>query len=88
MRELSLFTGIGGGLLGTKLLGWENIGYVEINEYCQRIIRARIDDGILNEAPIFTDVCEFVESGFADQYRGFADVVPAVVEKVWELMNA
>jgi len=30
--ELSLFSGAGGGLLGTKLLGWICIGYVEINE--------------------------------------------------------
>lgn len=26
MNELSLFTGAGGGLLGTKLLGWKAIG--------------------------------------------------------------
>jgi len=77
MNELSLFTGAGGGLLGTKLLDWKHIGYVEINEYCQKAIRQRIDDGILDEAPIFTDVREFVESGFADQYQGFADVVTA-----------
>lgn len=77
MRELSLFTGAGGGLLGTHLLGWTPIGYVEINEYCQNVIRARIDDGILPVAPIFTDVREFVQSGAARQYRGFADVVTA-----------
>lgn len=77
MRELSLFTGAGGGLLGTKLLGWTHIGYVEFNEYCQRVIRQRIDDGILDEAPIFTDIREFIQSGAADQYRGIADVVTA-----------
>ena len=37
MRELSLFTGAGGGLLGTKLLGWEHCGYVESDDYCQPI---------------------------------------------------
>ena len=77
MRELSLFTGAGGGLLGTKLLGWEHIGYVEWNEYCQKVIAARIRDGYLPVAPIFTDVREFVQSGAAEQYRGFADVVSA-----------
>lgn len=77
MRELSLFTGAGGGLLGTKLLGWEPIGYVEWNEYCQQVIAARIGDGYLPAAPIFTDVREFAQSGAADQYRGFADVVTA-----------
>jgi DNA (cytosine-5)-methyltransferase 1 len=75
MRELSLFTGAGGGLLGTHLLGWEPIGYVEWDEYCQQVIAARIADGILPAAPIFTDVREFVQSGAAREYRGFADVV-------------
>ena len=56
MRELSLFSGAGGGLLGTKLLGWEHCGYVEFNEYCQKVIKARIKDGILEDAPLFTDV--------------------------------
>ena len=75
MNELSLFTGGGGGVWASKLLGHKVIGYVEFNEYCQKIIRARIDDGSFDSAPIFTDVREFVESGAARQYRGFADVV-------------
>ena len=77
MRELSLFTGAGGGLLGTHLLGWEPCGYVEWNKYCQQVIAARINDGFLRVAPIFTDVREFVQSGAAREYRGFADVVTA-----------
>lgn len=76
MNELSLFTGAGGGVLGTHhLLGWSTCGYVEWNEYCQRVIAARIKDGYLTEAPIFTNVREFVQSGAAEQYRGIADVV-------------
>ena len=77
MRELSLFSGAGGGLLASKLLGWTTIGYVEWNEYCQQVIAQRINDGILDTAPIFTDVREFVQSGAARQYRGFVDVVSA-----------
>lgn len=77
VNELSLFSGAGGGLLGTKLLGWKHVGYVEWNEYCQRVIAARIADGYLDSAPIFTDVREFVQSGAAEQYRGIADVVSA-----------
>ena len=78
MKELSLFSGAGGGLLGTHhLLGWECVGYVEWNEYCQRVIAQRIEDGYLSRAPIFTDVREFVQSGAAREYRGFADVVTA-----------
>jgi len=76
MNELSLFTGAGGGVLGTHgLLNWRCLGYVEWEEYAQKVIRARIEDGILDEAPIYTDVREFVESGAARQYRGHIDVV-------------
>lgn len=78
MNELSLFTGAGGGVLGTHhLLGWKTCGYVEWNQYCQKVIAARIADGYLTDAPIFTDVREFVQSGAAEQYRGIADVVSA-----------
>jgi DNA (cytosine-5)-methyltransferase 1 len=77
VRELSLFSGAGGGLLGTFLLGWTPIGYVEWDDYCQRVLAARIRDGYLPAAPIFGDVREFVESGAAREYRGFADVVTA-----------
>lgn len=75
MRELSLFSGAGGGLYGSKLLDWSTIGYVEFNEYCQKVIAQRIEDGIFDRAPIFTDVREFVKSGAARAYRGFVDVV-------------
>jgi DNA (cytosine-5)-methyltransferase 1 len=76
VRELSLFSGAGGGLLATRwLLGWRTVGYVEWDDYCQRVLAARIRDGLLDEAPIFGDVREFLESGAAQQYRGVADVV-------------
>lgn len=77
MRELSLFSGAGGGLLGTKLLGWEHLGYVEFNEYCQKVIRQRIEDGILDRAPIFGDIRAFLDEGYADAYQGMVDVVTA-----------
>lgn len=75
MRELSLFSGAGGGLLGSKLLGWTTIGYVEFNDYCQRVIRQRIDDGILDNAPIFGDIRAFNSEGYAENYKGLVDVV-------------
>jgi len=77
MKELSLFSGAGGGVLGTQLLGWETIGYVEYNEYCQRVIRQRIEDGYLDEAPIFSDVNAFISEGYADAYKGMVGVVSA-----------
>ncbi len=77
MRELSLFTGAGGGLLGTKLLGWHTVGYVEFDDYCQKVLAQRIQDGFLDEAPIFGDIDHFIESGASKKYAGFVDVVTA-----------
>jgi len=77
MRELSLFTGAGGGLLGTLLLGWRTVGYVEVNTYCQQVIAARIKDGFLPEAPIFSDVRAFIREGYAKAYQGMVDVITA-----------
>jgi DNA (cytosine-5)-methyltransferase 1 len=75
MNELSLFTGAGGGILGSLLLGWRTIGYVEIEDYCQRVLRQRIDDGILHDAPIFGDIRAFISEGYAEAYSGMVDVV-------------
>ena len=44
--------------MGLRLAGVEfrTVGYVEIDDYCQRIIQARIRDGLLDWAPIVRDV--------------------------------
>jgi len=76
MKELSLFSGAGGGLLGTHhLLGWQTIGYVEYENYCQKVIRQRITDGLLDAAPIFGDIRTFISDGYAKAYQGLVDVV-------------
>ncbi len=77
MRELSLFSGAGGGLLGTKLLGWSAVGYVEFNDYCQRVLTQRIKDGYLEKAPIFSDIRAFISEGYAESYKGMVDVITA-----------
>lgn len=78
MRELSLFTGGGGGVLGTHhLLGWRTVGYVEFNEYAQKVIAQRIKDGALDDAPIFTDIRAFIRDGYAASYSGLVDCVTA-----------
>jgi len=64
-------------VLAGHLLGWTTIGYVEIDKYCQQVIAQRIKDEIFKEAPIFTDVREFIQSGAADEYEGVTDVVTA-----------
>jgi DNA (cytosine-5)-methyltransferase 1 len=77
MNELSLFSGSGGGLLGTKSLGFNHVGYVEWDGYCQQVIAQRIKDGLLDEAPIFSDVKAFASEGYASQYKGVVDVITA-----------
>ena len=64
-------------MLGGKLLGWKTIGYVEIDDYCQRLIAQRIKDGVFDEAPIFTDIRAFIDQGYAEAYQGMVDVVSA-----------
>lgn len=77
MNELSLFTGIGGGVYAARLLGWRTVGYVERADYCQQIIRARIDDGTFEDAPIFGSVESFIGEGYADAYSGLVGVLTA-----------
>ncbi len=77
MNELSLFTGAGGGVLASKLLGWRTIGYVECEKYCREVIKQRIRDGILDAAPIFGDIRTFVRDGYAGSYQGMVDVLSA-----------
>lgn len=59
--ELSLFSGYGGLSLGLRLNGLptRTICYVEREPYAQRIIQARIADGLLDSAPIWDDIKTF-----------------------------
>ena len=75
MNELSLFTGAAGGVMGTKLLGFNHIGYVEYEPYCQKVLKQRIADGILDAAPIFGDVRKFISEGYAESYKGMVELV-------------
>lgn len=73
LREISLFTGAGGGVLASKLLGWQTVCYVEWDKFCQKVLAARIEDGLLEDAPIYGDVQEFDGT----EWRGKVDVVSA-----------
>lgn len=59
LRELALFAGAGGGILGGLLLGWRCVCAVEIDPYCRRVLLARQRDGILRPFPIWDDVRTF-----------------------------
>lgn len=59
MNELSLFTGIGGGLLGGMLCGFKTICAVEIDPYCREVLLQRQRDSVLPLFPIWDDVRTF-----------------------------
>lgn len=59
MRELHLFAGCGGGILGGILLGHTTVCAVEIEPYCRKVLLQRQRDGILPKFPIWDDVRTF-----------------------------
>lgn len=71
MREMHLFAGAGGGILGGMLLGHVPVCAVEIDKYCRRVLQARQDDGSLPPFPIYEDVKTFD----GQPWRGLVDVV-------------
>ena len=71
LRELALFAGAGGGILGGKLLGWRTVCAVEKEEYARSVLVRRQNDGHLEPFPIWDDVCTFD----GRPWRGCVDVV-------------
>ena len=71
LRELALFAGAGGGILGGHLLGWRTVCAVERDAYCAAVLAQRQNDGILAPFPIWSDV----ETFDGKPWRGCVDVV-------------
>ena len=71
LRELALFAGAGGGILGGHLLGWRTVAAVEIDPYCLEVLLRRQLDGCLPRIPIWDDVKTFD----GRPWRGLVDVV-------------
>lgn len=71
MNELALFAGGGGGSLGGKLSGFRTVCYVEWDEDCRGVIERRIEEGLLDDAPIWDDVQTFD----GRPWTGLVDVV-------------
>jgi DNA (cytosine-5)-methyltransferase 1 len=71
LRELALFAGAGGGILGGKLLGWRTVCAVEWDAYAASILVARQNDGCLPPFPIWDDVRTFE----GRPWRGAVDVI-------------
>jgi DNA (cytosine-5)-methyltransferase 1 len=71
LRELALFAGAGGGILGGHMLGWRTVCAVEWESYPASVLCARQNDRILAPFPIWDDVCTFD----GRPWRGIIDVV-------------
>src|SRR6266404_8293358 len=54
LRELALFAGSGGGILGGTLLGWKTVCAVERDAYCAAVLAQRQADGCLPIFPIWS----------------------------------
>jgi DNA (cytosine-5)-methyltransferase 1 len=71
LKELHLFSGCGGGILGGILLGHTCVCAVEIEPYRRKVLLQRQRDGILPLFPIWDDVRTFD----GKPWRGRVDVV-------------
>lgn len=71
LRELALFAGAGGGILGGKLLGWRTVCAVEREPYVASVLAQRQNDGLLPAFPVWDDVRTFD----GRPWRGIVDVV-------------
>lgn len=71
MNELSLFTGAGGGLLASHLLGHNIVCAVERDEYCIEVLMQRQNERTLPAFPVWDDICTFD----GRPWRGTVDLV-------------
>jgi len=70
-RELALFAGAGGGILGGHLLGWRTVCAVEWDAYAASILVQRQNDQKLPAFPVWDDVSTFD----GRPWRGRVDVI-------------
>lgn len=68
VKEFHLFAGIGGGIYGGKLLSHQCIGGVEIDKFCQAVLRQRQKDGWLEPFPIYDDVTDIDGTEFKGKF--------------------
>ncbi len=69
--EIALFAGAGGGVIASRMLGHRIVCYVEREPFCVEVLKARIADGSIDDAPIWDDVRTFD----GRPWRGLVDIV-------------
>lgn len=72
-RVISMFSGAGGGVQADHLLGHKVVCYVEWEDYCIDVMKARIRDGVMDDAAIWTDARTFDPK----PWRGLVDAISA-----------
>jgi DNA (cytosine-5)-methyltransferase 1 len=71
MNELALFSGVGGGLLASNILGHNIVCAIERDEYCIEVLIQRQNERNLPCFPIWDDICTFD----GKPWRGTVDLV-------------
>lgn len=66
MKHLDLFSGIGGFALAARWMNWETVGFVEIDGFCQKVLKKNFPG-----VPIYGDIKQFNGKDF----RGTVDVL-------------
>ncbi len=66
MKHLDLFSGIGGFALAARWVGWETVGFCEIDPYCQKVLAKHWPD-----VPIHQDVTELD----GRKFKGAVDII-------------
>lgn len=78
--ELALFAGAGGGLLGSKILGFRTVGAVECEAYPNGVLQQRQNDGSLDPFPIWDDVCTFRSDN--DECRDYIQWLQSIADRL------
>jgi DNA (cytosine-5)-methyltransferase 1 len=73
MNVLELFSGAGGGILGSRLLGHSTVCTVERDPYCREVLLRRQEEGHLEPFPVWDDVRTFD----GRPWRDVVDIVAA-----------
>lgn len=71
IKEFHLFAGIGGGIYGGIILGHHCCAGVEIDQYCQNVLKQRQEDGWMERFPIYGDITKLN----GDDYKGKFDIL-------------
>lgn len=68
ITEFHLFAGIGGGIYGGELLRHRCVGGVEIDKYCQAVLRQRQKDGWMDIFDIYDDITKLNGEDFKGKF--------------------